>query len=300
MSPALHHKASYNAGMQERLQKVLAQAGLGSRREIESWISAGRVTVDGKPAALGQKVTGRERIRVDGRPIPIRDAPAPAPEVLVYHKPAGEVCSRDDPEGRPTVFAALPRPRGGRWIGVGRLDINTAGLLLFTTDGELANRLMHPSQEIDREYAVRLLGEVDRPMLERLLNGVELEDGVGRFASIKEAGGTGANRWFHVVIREGRNREVRRLWESQGVRVSRLTRVRFGPVALERGLRQGRWRPLSPGEQRRLYRAAGLKPPHTDEGQRKRVKRPGRRRSNRKGTEKAPRSVRNHKGTQRH
>jgi 23S rRNA pseudouridine2605 synthase len=248
--------------MQERLQKVLAQAGLGSRRQIEQWISAGRVVVDGKPAELGQKVSGRERISVDGRPVRIVVAGKVPPEVLAYHKPVGEVCSRADPEGRPTVFEALPRPRQGRWVSVGRLDINTSGLLLFTTDGELANRLMHPSQEIEREYAVRVLGEVDRPMLERLVEGVELEDGMARFVSVTEAGGSGANRWFHVVIKEGRKREVRRLWEAQGVTVSRLTRVRFGPLALERGLRQGRWRPLTPNEQKQLYQAAGLKAPN--------------------------------------
>ena len=247
--------------MQERLQKVLAQAGLGSRRLIEQWISAGRVVVDGKTAELGQKVSGRERISVDGRPVRIVAAGKVRPEVLMYHKPVGEVCSRDDPEGRPTVFEALPRPRQGRWVSVGRLDINTSGLLLFTTDGELANRLMHPSQEIEREYAVRVLGEVDRSLLQRLLDGVELEDGVARFVAVTEAGGGGANRWFHVVIKEGRKREVRRLWESQGVTVSRLTRVRFGPLALERALRQGRWRPLTPSEQKQLYQAAGLKAP---------------------------------------
>jgi len=247
--------------MQERLQKVLAQAGLGSRRQIEQWISAGRVTVDGKPAELGQKVSGRERINVDGKPVRIAPAHAAAPELLAYHKPVGEVCSRADPEGRPTVFEALPRPRRGRWISVGRLDINTSGLLLFTTDGELANRLMHPSREIEREYAVRVLGEVDRALLQRLLDGVELEDGVARFVSLTEAGGSGANRWYHAVIKEGRKREVRRLWESQGVTVSRLSRVRFGPLALERGLRQGRWRPLTDREQKQLYQAAGLKPP---------------------------------------
>jgi 23S rRNA pseudouridine2605 synthase len=255
--------------MQERLQKVLAQAGLGSRRQIEQWIEAGRVKVDGKPAQLGQKVAGRERISVDGKPVRLRPPGSAPPEVLVYHKPVGEVCSRDDPEGRATVFAALPRPRHGRWISVGRLDINTSGLLLFTTDGELANRLMHPSSEIEREYAVRLLGEVDRPMLERLVEGVDLEDGFARFVSIQEAGGSGANRWFHVVIKEGRNREVRRLWESQGIRVSRLTRVRFGPLALERGLRQGRWRSLTPKEQKVLYQAVGLQPPSAPVEQRK-------------------------------
>ena len=247
--------------MQERLQKVLAQAGLGSRRQIEQWIAAGRVTVDGKPAELGQKVSGRERISVDGKPVHVTVAGKTPPELLMYHKPVGEVCSRNDPEGRPTVFEALPRPRHGRWVSVGRLDINTSGLLLFSTDGELANRLMHPSREIEREYAVRVLGQVDAALLQRLVAGVELEDGVARFATVTDAGGSGANRWYHVVIREGRKREVRRLWESQGLTVSRLSRVRFGPLVLERGLRQGRWRLLTEPERKQLYQAAGLKPP---------------------------------------
>jgi 23S rRNA pseudouridine2605 synthase len=262
---------AYNPTMQERLQKVLAQAGLGSRRQIEQWISAGRVTVDGKAAELGQKVSGRERISVDGKPVRIVAAGKIPPEVLIYHKPVGEVCSRDDPEGRPTVFEALPRPRQGRWVSVGRLDINTSGLLLFTTDGELANRLMHPAQEVEREYAVRVLGEVDRSLLQRLVDGVELEDGVARFVSVTEAGGGGANRWFHVVIKEGRKREVRRLWESQGVAVSRLTRVRFGPLALERELHQGRWRRLTLHEQKQIYRAAGLKAPNMPAEHRKKT-----------------------------
>jgi 23S rRNA pseudouridine2605 synthase len=247
--------------MEERLQKVLAKAGLGSRRQMEEWIREGRVEVDGKPAELGQKVSETQRIVVDGRRLHLKPAGTSAPEGIVYHKPLGEVCSRDDPEGRPTVFYNLPKPRQGRWISVGRLDINTSGLLLFTTDGELAHRLMHPSQEIEREYAVRLLGDVDMPMLERLVEGVELEDGVARFAAVEESGGTGANRWFHVILKEGRNREVRRLWESQGVRVSRLTRVRYGPVILERKLRKGQSRPLLAGEMKKLYEAAGLDAP---------------------------------------
>ncbi len=247
--------------MEERLQKVLAKAGLGSRRQMEEWIREGRVEVDGKRAELGQKVSENQRIRVDGRRIHLKPSGGAIPEVIVYHKPLGEVCSRDDPEGRPTVFHNLPRPRQGRWISVGRLDINTSGLLLFTTDGELAHRLMHPSREIEREYAVRLLGEVDMPMLERLVEGVELEDGVARFAAIEESGGSGANRWFHVILKEGRNREVRRLWESQGVRVSRLTRVRYGPVILERKLRKGKSRPLLAEEMKRLYEAAGMEVP---------------------------------------
>ena len=247
--------------MQERLQKVLARAGLGSRRQIEDWIRDGRVQVNGKPARLGQKVSGRERIAVDGKKVNLKSGEQVVAATILYHKPAGEICSRDDPDRRPSVFSALPRPPGGRWISVGRLDFNTSGLLLFTTDGELAHRLMHPAQEIEREYAVRLLGTVDLPMLERLIQGVELEDGVARFSAIEESGGSGANRWYHVIIKEGRNREVRRLWESQGVKVSRLTRVRYGPVILERKLRPGKYRSLTFAEQKALYQAAGLKPP---------------------------------------
>ncbi len=248
--------------MQERLQKVLARTGLGSRRHMEELIRAGRVEVEGKPAQLGQKISGHERIFVDGRKVHLKGARQTTSEVLLYHKPMGEVCSRDDPEGRKTVFSSLPKPHGGRWISVGRLDINTTGLLLFTTDGELAHRLMHPSQEIEREYAVRILGNVDMPMLERMIQGVQLEDGFARFTAIEESGGSGANRWFHVIIKEGRNREVRRLWETQNVKVSRLSRVRYGPVILERGLRPGKSRPLTFKERRQLYQAAGLKPPH--------------------------------------
>jgi 23S rRNA pseudouridine2605 synthase len=249
--------------MQERLQKVLARTGLGSRRHVEELIRSGRVEVDGKPAELGQKVSGREVISVDGRQVSIGADAAVAAEVILYHKPVGEVCSRSDPEGRSTVFSSLPKPRGGRWVSVGRLDIGTSGLLLFTTDGELANRLMHPSQEIEREYAVRLLGEVTPAMLARLIKGVELEDGPARFTAIEESGGTGANHWYHVIIKEGRNREVRRLWESQGLTVSRLSRVRYGPVILERGLRPGKSRALTPAELRQLYKAAGLQMPRT-------------------------------------
>jgi 23S rRNA pseudouridine2605 synthase len=264
--------------MQERLQKVLARAGLGSRRQIEDWIREGRVQVDGKTAELGQKVSGREAIVVDGNRVHVNTGEGAPADLLLYHKPVGEVCSRDDPQGRPTVFDTLPQPRSGRWISIGRLDISTSGLLLFTTDGELAHRLMHPSQEIEREYAVRLLGEVDAPMLDRLIKGVELEDGLARFTAIEESGGSGANRWFHVIIKEGRNREVRRLWESQGVQVSRLTRVRFGPVILERSLRRGSWRPLSPQEQKKLYQAAGLTAPPFKAfagGEKKSRRRPG-------------------------
>jgi len=247
--------------MEERLQKVLARAGLASRRQIEDWIRDGRIQVNGKPARLGQKVSGRERIAIDGKKVQLKTGEQVAAVTILYHKPAGEICSRDDPDGRPSVFSTLPRPPAGRWVSVGRLDFNTSGLLLFTTDGELAHRLMHPAQEIEREYAVRLLGTVDLPMLERLIQGVELEDGFARFSAIEESGGGGANRWYHVIIKEGRNREVRRLWESQGVKVSRLARVRYGPVILERKLRPGKSRPLTSSEQKQIYQAAGLKPP---------------------------------------
>jgi 23S rRNA pseudouridine2605 synthase len=248
--------------MAERLQKVLARAGYGSRREIESWITAGRITVNDKPAELGVTVGSADKICIDGKPVSIAVSLGQAiPRTLIYHKPAGELTTRMDPQGRPTVFDNLPRLKTARWIAVGRLDMNTAGLLLFTTDGELANRLMHPSSEIEREYAVRVLGKVDAATLERLLGGVALDDGMAAFTSIRDAGGSGANHWYHVTLREGRNREVRRLWESQGVKVSRLLRVRYGPVELARQLRPGRHRALTRQEVVALYRAVGLKPP---------------------------------------
>lgn len=226
----------------EKLQKVLARAGLGSRRELEERIRAGRVLVNGEPARLGDRVTGRERIKLDGRLVSPEKLRGPSRRVIVYHKPVGEMSTRKDPEGRPTVFASLPRLGNGRWISVGRLDVNTLGLLLFTNDGELANRLMHPRYAMEREYAVRVFGNVDPAVLERLRQGVRLEDGMARFDAIKPGGGSGGNQWFHVLLREGRKREVRRLWESQGVRVSRLMRVRFGPVRLPADLPRGQWR----------------------------------------------------------
>ncbi|MFN2310220.1 MAG: pseudouridine synthase, partial [Gammaproteobacteria bacterium] len=194
--------------MSERLQKVLARAGLGSRREIEGWIQAGRIQVDGVTAELGVQVSAGTAITVDGKPITL--AAPEATRVIAYHKPIGEITTRSDPEGRPTVFDQLPRLQQGRWIAVGRLDISTSGLLLLTNDGELANRLMHPSRELEREYAVRVFGEIDGLILERLLEGVELDDGPAHFRSVRDAGGGGANRWYHVVLGEGRNREVRR------------------------------------------------------------------------------------------
>jgi 23S rRNA pseudouridine2605 synthase len=243
--------------MSEKLQKVLAESGIGSRREMERWIDAGRVRVNGKPAKIGDRVERDDRITVDGRALR-RPSAALATRIVAYHKPAGEVCTRSDEEGRPTVFASLPGLPSGRWLGVGRLDLMTTGLLLFTNNGELANRLMHPSRGIEREYAVRVMGEVDASARERLHRGVELDDGPAHFDNVEEAGGTGANRWYHVTLREGRNREVRRLWESQGLLVSRLHRVRYGPVRLERGLKLGTFRELTAAEVNAVLALAGL------------------------------------------
>ena len=244
----------------EKLQKVMARMGLASRREIEAWITAGRVKVNGAVASLGVRVDLHDAIAVDGKVIRREEAAESVRRVIIYNKPEGEICTRDDPEGRPTVFDRLPRPKEGRWINIGRLDINTTGLLMFTTDGELANRLMHPSYQMDREYAVRVRGEVDEEMIERLKAGVMLEDGPAKFTDIKEApGGEGFNHWYHCVVMEGRNREVRRLWESQGLVVSRLKRVRFGPVFITSDLTMGRWREMSQREVDILSEEVGLK-----------------------------------------
>ena len=245
--------------MTERLQKFLARMGLGSRRQIEDWIRQGRITVNGAVAQLGNQVNGAEKIQIDGRLIRLRPF-GQRRRVLAYYKPVGEVTSRHDPEGRPTIFENLPPLHDGRWIAVGRLDLNTQGLLLLTNDGELANRLMHPSSQVEREYAVRVLGAVPPEMLKRLREGVTLEDGVARFDEIREAGGEGANHWYHVILREGRHREVRRLWESQNVTVSRLTRVRYGPVTLRRGLHPGHWDELDEAQIAELLRAVGYAP----------------------------------------
>ncbi|MCH4902553.1 MULTISPECIES: 23S rRNA pseudouridine(2605) synthase RluB [Pseudomonas] len=245
----------------EKLQKVLARIGVGSRRDVESWIAAGRIKVNGKDATLGLRVDMHDAITIDGKVIKREEAAESVRRVIMYNKPDGEICTRDDPEGRPTVFDKLPRPKEGRWINIGRLDINTTGLLMFTTDGELANRLMHPSYEMDREYAVRVRGEVDDEMIERLKAGVVLEDGPARFTDIQQApGGEGFNHWYHCVVMEGRNREVRRLWESQGLVVSRLKRVRFGPVFLNSDLPMGRWREMSQYEVDVLSAEVGLTP----------------------------------------
>ncbi len=246
----------------EKLQKVLARAGMGSRRAMEAVIESGRVEVDGKPAKLGDRVGPSAKIRVDGRLMGARSLAEPERRVIAYHKPTGEVVSRSDPEGRRTAFDRLPRLETGRWVAVGRLDINTSGLLLLTTDGELANRLMHPSHQLARDYAVRIYGRVEPEMLKRLLAGVTLEDGDAAFESIEPIDTQrAANEWYRVRLREGRNRLVRRLWESQGVQVSRLMRVRYGPVELPPGLREGQVQALSAGEVRHLAELVGLPAP---------------------------------------
>jgi len=240
----------------EKLQKVLARTGLGSRREMERWIEERRVAVNGKPAKLGDRVDDTARISIDGKAL--ERAPAEETRCILYHKPTGEVCSRKDPQNRRTVFQRLPKLKAGRWISIGRLDYNTSGLLLFTTDGELANALMHPSSNIEREYMVRVMGEVKQEQLKALQDGVMLEDGVARFTDIQDGGGDGINHWYYVVIMEGRNREVRRLWESQGLTVSRLKRVRYGDVFIPSRVKQGQWAELETREVKSLYRLAGM------------------------------------------
>jgi 23S rRNA pseudouridine2605 synthase len=242
----------------QRLHKLLSAHGLGSRRQIEELIRQQRISINGQLAEIGVQINGDERILIDGKPIHL-DTPAPC-RVLAYHKPLGEVTTRSDPEGRSTVFTRLPRLYQGRWIAIGRLDISTQGLLLFSTDGELSNKLMHPSSGVEREYAVRVLGTVDDAILQRLREGIELDDGPARFERIDDAGGRGANHWYHVTLREGRNREVRRLWDAVGLQVSRLIRVRYGPVTLARGIRPGHWHELELDEIQILRRAAGLPP----------------------------------------
>ncbi|ELY4322658.1 23S rRNA pseudouridine(2605) synthase RluB [Cronobacter turicensis] len=246
--------------MSEKLQKVLARAGHGSRREIEAMIEAGRVSVDGKIATLGDRVevTPALKIRIDGHLISVKESVEQICRVLAYYKPEGELCTRSDPEGRPTVFDRLPKLRGARWIAVGRLDVNTCGLLLFTTDGELANRLMHPSQEVEREYAVRVFGQVDDNKVRELARGVQLEDGPAAFKTIRFSGGEGINQWYNVTLTEGRNREVRRLWEAVGVQVSRLIRVRYGDIPLPKGLPRGGWTELDLAQTNYLRELVGL------------------------------------------
>jgi 23S rRNA pseudouridine2605 synthase len=222
----------------QKLQKVLAQAGLGSRRAMEQWIQEGKVTVNGTVAGIGARVSTRDVIRI-GKQLVRLSAPRRLPRVLIYHKPEGEIVSRDDPEGRASVFEQLPHVRGAKWTAVGRLDFNTGGLLIFTTSGELANRMMHPRFEVEREYAVRILGELKPDQMMKLKTGLELEDGVARFDSVEDEGGEGSNHWYRIILREGRKRVVRRMFEKLGYTVSRLMRVRFGTVALPPRLKRG-------------------------------------------------------------
>jgi 23S rRNA pseudouridine2605 synthase len=234
--------------MNEKIQKRLAQAGLSSRRQIETWIQAGRVSVNGQIAKIGDRITEDDKVFVDNREIKLIKSHQQTARVLIYHKPEGEICSRHDPEKRPTIFERLPAIRNSRWICVGRLDFNTSGLLLVTNDGTLANQLMHPRSAIVREYAVRVRGEVAPKIIAQLKQGVKLEDGMAHFDQITEAGGSASNHWYHVIVKEGRNRLVRRLWEAVGITVSRLIRIRFGPILLPTELHRGQCKELTTDE----------------------------------------------------
>lgn len=257
----------------ERIHKRLAGAGIGSRRQVEEWIRQGRLSVNGRPARLGQPLQPGDRVALDGRTLRLPEAAAPKRRVILYRKPAGQIVTRRDPQRRDTVFRHLPRIRDARWIAVGRLDVNTSGLLIFTTDGELARRLMHPRYAIEREYAVRVYGEVTPEMLERLRSGVELDDGPAHFERIEAAGGDHRNQWYHVTLREGRTRLVRRLWESQGVSVSRLIRVRFGVCAIPTGTKVGKAYELSEEEMAPLLQSVGLRPAGAAHARRRRLSR---------------------------
>jgi 23S rRNA pseudouridine2605 synthase len=228
---------------------------------LEEWIVAGRVSVNGQPAHVGQRIGAADKVRVNGKLVQLKLGDSRLPRVLLYHKPEGEIVSRDDPQGRPSVFEKLPRINNGRWIAIGRLDFNSCGLLVFTSSGELANRLMHPRYKLEREYAVRVMGEPSEEALGRLRDGIELEDGTARFTRIHEAGGDGANRWYDVTLAEGRNREVRRMFEAVGVMVSRLMRVRYGPLQLPAGLKRGQCRELTPPDVSLLIKSLKPQPP---------------------------------------
>lgn len=247
-------------GKPERLHKLLAQSGVGSRREMEELIAAGRVSVNGETAATGQSASPGDRIKVNGKLVHLKFSNR-LPRVIIYHKPEGEIVSRDDPKHRPTVFTSLPRMSGGRWVAVGRLDFNTSGLLLFTTSGDLANRLMHPRYNLVREYAVRVLGEMPDDARQRLLDGIELDDGLAQFATFQEAGGEGANHWYRVSLFEGRNREVRRMFEAVGVVVSRLMRVRYGPFVLPPSLKRGQVMEIGEVDIKKLLAEFGMDDP---------------------------------------
>lgn len=241
-----------------KLHKVLADSGMGSRREMEDLIMAGRVSVNGEPAHLGQRVLPTDQVRINGKPVQRRNKSKP-PRVLIYHKPTGEIVSKEDPQGRPTVFARLPKVSNSKWLAIGRLDFNTEGLLVFTTSGELANRLMHPKYEVQREYAVRVLGQLEPEQIENLLQGVQLEDGPAQFQFVEPAGGEGANRWYRVGLKEGRNREVRRMFEACGLTVSRLIRVRFGDIVMPSTLKRGKWLEMDALEAMSYMQSLGLK-----------------------------------------
>ncbi|GAB2881410.1 pseudouridine synthase [Paraburkholderia jirisanensis] len=250
-----------------KLHKVLAEAGMGSRREMEELIVAGRVSVNGEPAHIGQRIMPTDLVRINGKPIKRKLANKP-PRVLLYHKPTGEIVSHADPEGRPSVFDKLPPMKTAKWLAVGRLDFNTEGLLMLTTSGDLANRFMHPRYSVEREYAVRVVGELAEGMRQKLLSGVELDDGPANFLRIRDGGGEGTNHWYHVALAEGRNREVRRMFEAAGLMVSRLIRTRHGPITLPRGLKRGRWEELEENDVRSLLASVGLKAPAEEKGAR--------------------------------
>ena len=256
-----------------KLHKVLAQAGMGSRLEMEQLIMEGRISVNNEPAHIGQRIQFGDQIKVNGKPIRVRIDPPPA-RVIAYHKPVGEVVTHDDPQNRPTVFRKLPKLQQGKWQSVGRLDLNTEGLLLFSSSGDLANKLMHPRFGLEREYAVRVLGALSKEEKQRLLDGVQLDDGMAQFGSIEEGGGEGSNCWYRVTISEGRNREVRRMLEAVGHAVSRLIRIRYGAMVLPRGLKRGAWMELDEADIRGLMRAADRHPGGAEAPQGERSARP--------------------------
>ncbi len=257
-APNSRHAVEQMEAVAPKLHKVLADAGIGSRRDMEDLIMAGRVSVNGEPAHIGQRVEPNDQVRVNGKLIQRKNSARP-PRVVLYHKPAGEIVTQDDPEGRPTVFGKLPNIKNGRWVSVGRLDFNTEGLLIFTNSGDLANRMMHPRFGLEREYAVRCIPPLSEEAMQRLRDGVELEDGPAKVEQLVDAGGDGANHWYHIVLSEGRNREVRRLIEAVGSTVSRLIRVRYGDIELPRGLRRGRWNEITPMESAFLCMRVGLR-----------------------------------------
>ncbi len=284
--------------MSERLHKMLAQAGVGSRREMEELIRAGKVTVNGQVAEIGAQVEESDVVKVNGRIVRFRQT-AKLPRVLLYHKPEGEIVSRDDPEKRESVFDVLPQIRGGKWIAVGRLDFNTGGLLIFTTSGELANHLMHPRFEVEREYAIRVRGELTPDQLQQLKQGVEMEDGPAHFESLADEGGEGSNHWYRGILKEGRNREVRRMFETMGLTVSRLIRVRFGMLTLPPRVKRGRWLELEPEQVVAVLKWAGIdlpeasavprgKPVVRDKAEQKRSQPPRRPRAMKKTPFRAP------------